>query len=125
MHSNRAKEGRERKLDWRGRSSGGQQWRPAGAGPIRPGKWHERAQRGAVEVEGEVNRLGVRAIKAERRGGGRLDEDARKEKGMRTRSLQSLRTDKARAEGEVCRRSRRVEVAGAVTVTGMASGRAQ
>ena len=76
-------------------------------------------------MEGEVNRLGVRAIEAERRGGGRLDEDARKEKGMRTRSLQSSRTDKARTKGDVRRRSRRVEVAGAVTVAGMASGCAQ
>ena len=41
---------------------------------------------------------------------------------MRTRSLQSSRTDKTRAEGEVRRRSRRMEVAGAVTVTGMGVG---
>ena len=41
---------------------------------------------------------------------------------MRTRSLQSSRTDKARPEGEVHRRSRRMEVAGAVPVAGMGIG---
>ena len=38
---------------------------------------NERALGGAVEVEGEVNRLGVRAIEAERRGGGRSGERRR------------------------------------------------
>ena len=51
-----------------------------------------------------------------------LDVSARKEKGTRTRSLQSSRTDKARAESEVRRRSRRVEVAGAVPIAGMGVG---
>ena len=53
----------------------------------------------------------------------RLDEDTRKEKEMRTRSLQSSRADKTRAESEVRRDGRRVaaptpRAGGALSKTG-------
>ena len=63
-----AEGGRERELDGDGeaRRSGNGGRRSAGVIPAE--EWRNRTQRGAVEVEGEVKRLGVRAIEAERRG---------------------------------------------------------
>ena len=93
----------------------------------------KRAREGAAELRGKAREVGARGIELWRRGlagaasngssaRAQLDVSARKEKGMRTRSIQSSCTDNARAEGEVRRRSRRVVVAGAVPVAGMGVG---
>ena len=68
MHSNRAKEGRERELDGRGEASSANNGGRGGLDADLAGERLNRAREGVVELRGEVNRLGVRAIEAERRG---------------------------------------------------------
>jgi len=66
--SNRAEEGREREFDGRGEASGGNNGGRGVLGADLAGERLNRAREGVVELRGEVNRLGVRAIEAERRG---------------------------------------------------------
>ena len=68
VRSNRAEEGRERELDGRGEASGGNNGGRGVLGADLAGERLNRAREGVVELRGEVNRLGVRAIEAERRG---------------------------------------------------------
>ena len=68
VRSNRAEEGRERELDGRGEASGGNNGGRGVLGVDLAGERLNRAREGVVELRGEVNRLGVRAIEAERRG---------------------------------------------------------
>ena len=68
VQSNRAEEGRERELDGRGEASGGNNGGRGVLGADLAGERLNRAREGVVELRGEVNRLGVRAIEAERRG---------------------------------------------------------
>ncbi|XP_039841643.1 keratin, type I cytoskeletal 9-like [Panicum virgatum] len=117
----------------RGRSSAGTTM-VAGSLELDPvGFGLNRARGWVEELRGEAAQLGARDIEAGwREVAGAASDDtsaraqlhvnARKEKGMRMRSLQSSQTDKARAKGEVRRRSRRVVVAGAVPVAGMGVG---
>ena len=66
--SNRAEKGREREFDRRGEASGGNNGGRGVLGADLAGERLNRAREGVVELRGEVNRLGVRAIEAERRG---------------------------------------------------------
>jgi len=64
--SNRAEEGQEREFDGRGEASGGNNGGRGVLGADLAGERLNRAREGVVELQGEVNRLGVRAIEAER-----------------------------------------------------------
>ena len=95
--SNRSQECRKRKFDGRGRSSGDGNGGRGVLGADLAGERLNRAREGVVELRGEVNRLGVRAIESERRGW-----SARRP----AMALFELVSTHAREEGEAERRSR-------------------